>query len=100
MVDSHIHLYQIKGEGNFKTALIFKTKNIPGALYKALGGFATNGVDLTNIISRPIKNKRFGYLFFLEFKGGVKNKNVKNALEELDFFTDEIIHLGSFNKII
>ena len=52
-----------------KNAVIFKTKNIPGALYKALGGFATNNVNLTKIISRPIPGQKFAYMFFIEFDG-------------------------------
>ena len=82
-----------------KMALSFKTKNIPGALYKSLGGFATNGVDLTKIISRPIKDKKFGYLFYLEFYGKKNDTNIKQALKELNFFSEEVILFGNFKEI-
>jgi prephenate dehydratase len=52
-----------------KNAVIFKTKDIPGSLYKTLGGFATNNVNLTRIISRPVPGEKFAYMFFIEFDG-------------------------------
>ena len=90
---------RIKYNQKNKIALVFKTKNIPGALYKALGGFATNGVDLTKIISRPIKDKKFGYLFYLEFYERKNKKNIEQALKELNFFSEKVILLGNFKEI-
>jgi prephenate dehydratase len=81
-----------------KSTVIFETKNIPAALYKCLGGFATNNVNLTKIESRPIKNGEFKYIFYLDFDGNIEEKNVKLALEELKFFSKEIRFLGSYKK--
>lgn len=81
-----------------KSSLIFELKSIPSALYKCLGGFATNQVNLTKIESRPIKGRRFQYLFYIDFDGSPKEKNVRLALEELTFFSKKLIFLGSYNK--
>ncbi len=82
--------------GKHKTSLLFCTRNIPGALYKALGGFATNGVNLTKIESRPTRKKGFTYFFYIDFDGQPKDTLVKNALDELNFFSDKIKILGSY----
>ncbi len=88
-----------KINGLWKTTITFTAKDKPGSLYKCLGAFATNSVDLTKIESRPSRNKNFGYYFLLEFKGNIDDKNVKNALEELKFFTDEYKIIGSYKEI-
>jgi len=82
--------------GKRKTSLLFCSRNIPGALYKALGGFATNNVNLTKIESRPTGLKGFTYFFYIDFDGYVKEKPVQNALDELAFFSDKIKILGSY----
>ena len=89
----------LKGCGCFKTTIIFETKNIPGALYKCLGGFVSNGINLTKIESRPSSKKNFDYFFFLEFEGNLLDKNVKQALEELKFFSKNLKIYSSY-KII
>ncbi len=83
----------------YKTSIIFTVRDISGVLYKCLGGFATNGITLTKIESRPIKNRNFDYFFFLEFCGNLKDKKVISALEELEFYTKEIKIFGSYQKI-
>jgi len=84
------------GYKDFKTSLIFSTKDIPGALYKALGGFATNGVNLTKIESRPSQEKNFTYFFYIDFEGKPSDVAVKNSLEELAFFSKKIKILGTY----
>lgn len=81
-----------------KTSIIFETKSIPAALYKALGGFATNGVNLTKIESRPVPNKKFEYLFYIDFVGNLGEEKVKLALEELKFFSEKLVILGSYKR--
>ncbi len=92
---------KLKEEKNkkFKTTIIYETRDIPGALYKTLGGFVTNGVNLTKIESRPSGQRNFHYFFFLEFEGNMKDKAVKNALEELRFFSDKVQVYGSYKKV-
>ena len=63
VVVSRRHLKVTK---DVKTSLVFATKHIPAALYKCLGGFATNGVNLTKLESRPNRSERTGYLFYLD----------------------------------
>lgn len=88
-----------KIKGKFKTSVIFETRNIPGGLYKTLGGFVTNGVNLTKIESRPSGHKNFDYFFFLEFEGHLDDKNVQNAMEELRFFSREVKVYSSYKNI-
>ncbi len=72
---------------NCKTSIVFEARDIPAALYKCLGGFATNGVNLTKIESRPERNINWKYLFYLDFEGHIDEPPVKRALEELNHFT-------------
>jgi len=86
----------LKVTKDVKTSLVFATRHIPAALYKCLGGFATNGVNLTKIESRPQKTERSGYLFYLDLEGHPEDANVKEALEELQFFASFVKMLGSY----
>lgn len=79
-----------------KTSLVFEVRNIPAALYKCLGGFATNGVNLTRLESRPVPGTPWSYHFYLDFQGRPEEKASKLALEELTFFTSSLKILGSY----
>ena len=79
-----------------KVSVLFRLKDIPAALYKALGAFATRGINLTKIESVPAKQKAFEYIFWLDFQKNVPEKLVKEALEELEFFSKEIKVLGEY----
>lgn len=79
-----------------KNIILFETKNIPGALYKCLGAFSAHGINLTKIESRPSTNKNFNYFFIVDFIGNPKSKNVQEALEELEFFTQKIKFFGYY----
>ncbi|MBF0141379.1 MAG: prephenate dehydratase [Magnetococcales bacterium] len=79
-----------------KTSLFFEVRNIPAALYKCLGGFATNGVNLTRLESRPIPGKHWSYHFHLDFQGHPEEPHCKLALEELGFFTSNLTILGCY----
>lgn len=82
-----------------KSTLIFETRDIPSALYKALGGFATNGVNLKKIESRPKRSTQgFKPIFYIDFEGNLEDSEVKRALEELEFFSELIILLGSYSN--
>ncbi|MBF0447133.1 MAG: prephenate dehydratase [Magnetococcales bacterium] len=95
-----------KQEGKFdqaiphKTSLIFEVRNIPASLYKCLGGFATNGVNLTRLESRPAPGKSWKYHFYLDFQGCPDQPPCKLALEELAFFTDSLKLLGCYPESI
>lgn len=79
-----------------KTSLIFSTKDIPAALYKCLGGFATNGVNLTKLESRPEPGTEFGYVFTLDCACDQADVHFQRSLDELSFFTKHIKILGSY----
>jgi prephenate dehydratase len=79
------------------TSLLFSVRNIPAALYKALGGFATNAVNLIKLESYiPVGVSPRTAKFFITFEGHTRDANVQLALEELDFYCDEIAILGEY----
>ncbi len=78
------------------TSVIFRIKNIPAALYKALGGFATNGVNITKLESYLIDGDFIAAQFYIDFEGSLLNEGVKLAMEELGFFSQEINILGTY----
>ncbi len=78
------------------TAFLFRVKSRPAALYKALGGFATNGVNIVKLESY-LSGARFEQAqFYAEVEGHPEQRSVQLALEELGFFSDEFKALGSF----
>jgi len=82
---------------SFITSIIFKVKDIPAALYKALGGFATNGINLVKIESY-MHSKDTMSMFHIDIEGHIDDPLVRLALNELNFFADEIKVLGCFEK--
>lgn len=82
--------------GEFITSLIFKAKNIPAALYKALGGFATNNLNITKLESYLLNGKFVSAQFYLEVEAHPESTAYQNALAELAFFSDSHIHLGTY----
>ncbi|GIU71917.1 MAG: prephenate dehydratase [Candidatus Nitrosocaldaceae archaeon] len=87
-----------KPTGNDKTMIIFATKHAPGALYDALGEFALRNINLTMIISRPIKGKPWEYNFYLDFEGHVDEPNIKECLDGLKHKTSFLKILGSYPR--
>jgi prephenate dehydratase len=85
------------GNGPTVTSFIFNVRNLPAALYKALGGFATNGVNMTKLESYMVDGTFTGATQFLaEVDGHPDDPGVRNALEELAFFTTEVKVLGVY----
>jgi len=78
------------------TSLFFETRNIPAALYKALGGFATNNINLLKLESYIPGKTSQRALFFATFEGNTRDKLVRLALEELHFFCENVRILGSY----
>lgn len=83
-------------KGPCKTSLVFEARHIPAALYKCLGGFATNGVNLTKLESRPAQTGMGRYRFYLDCEGHHQEPAVDRALRELRFFTTQLRILGSY----
>ena len=83
---------------SYLTSCIFEVKSVPSALYKALGGFATNGVNLTKLESFIIEGDFNKAQFYIDLDGHTDDLPVKMALEELGFYTEKLIVLGVYPK--
>lgn len=78
------------------TSMIFTVKNIPAALFKALGGFATNGVNMTKLVSAPTGNQFTPSEFYTDVEGNIKDPALTRALDELKFFSEDVKMLGCY----
>ncbi len=78
------------------TAFVFRVRNVPSALYKAMGGFATNGVNMTKLESYQIGGSFAATQFYAEVEGHPDDPPLQRALEELGFFSTQVRHLGVF----
>jgi prephenate dehydratase len=84
------------GNGPVMTSFVFRVRNVPAALYKAMGGFATNSVNMTKLESYQIEGQFNATQFYADIEGHIKDHNVKLALEELAFFTSSMKVLGTY----
>ena len=82
--------------GPLMTTFVFHVRNVPAALYKAMGGFATNGVNMTKLESYLIDGHFSAAQFYADVEGHPEHRNVRLALEELRFFTKEVNILGVY----
>ena len=78
------------------TTFIFRVRNVPAALYKALGGFATNGVNMTKLESYQLDGRFVATMFYADVEGHPDDPPVARALEELGFFSTELHILGAY----
>ncbi|HWD27028.1 MAG TPA: prephenate dehydratase [Rhizomicrobium sp.] len=83
-------------EGRVVTSFVFRVRNVPAALYKAMGGFATNGVNMTKLESYQLGGSFNATQFYADIEGHPDDRNVKLALEELAFFTSKLTVLGIY----
>jgi prephenate dehydratase len=84
------------GEGPVITTFVFRVRNVPAALYKAMGGFATNGVNMTKLESYQLGGTFFATQFYADVEGHPKEASVALALEELAFFSASLRILGTY----
>lgn len=84
------------GNGPVVTTFLFRVRNVPAALYKALGGFATNSVNMTKLESYQVDGTFNATMFFADIDGHPTERSVKLALEELSFFSSEMRVLGTY----
>jgi len=82
-------------EANLMTTFVFSVRSLPAALYKAMGGFATNGVNMTKLESY-LSGDFVVAQFYADVEGHPQHVGLKNALEELDFFTHNVDLLGTY----
>jgi prephenate dehydratase len=78
------------------TTFVFRVRNVPAALYKALGGFATNGVNMTKLESYMVEGNFFATQFYADVEGHPEERKLVLALEELAFFSKEMKILGVY----
>ena len=81
-----------------KTSLVFATGNAPGALYECLGAFATRGINLTKLESRPSKDKPWEYVFYVDLEGHMEDGICSQALRDLREKTTFLKILGSYPR--
>ena len=84
------------GAGPCMTSFVFRVRNVPAALYKALGGFATNGVNMTKLESYIEGGAFSAAMLFAEIEGHPEERHVKLAMEELAFFSASLKVLGIY----
>ncbi|MGV3489999.1 MAG: prephenate dehydratase [Devosia sp.] len=82
--------------GPVKTTFVFRVRNVPAALYKAMGGFATNGVNMIKLESYMLDGSFTATQFYADIEGHPADANVQLAFEELRFFTDHFRVLGVY----
>ena len=85
-----------KGDGPVVTSFVFRVRNVPAALYKALGGFATNGVNMTKLESYQLEGSFNATMFYADIEGHPEERPVALAMEELNFFSTEVTVLGTY----
>ncbi len=85
-----------KQSGPIITTFVFRVRNVPAALYKALGGFATNGINMTKLESYMVEGNFFATQFYADVEGHPEERNLALALEELAFFSKELKILGVY----
>ena len=84
------------GNGPVLTTFVFRVRNIPAALYKALGGFATNGINMTKLESYQLGGRFTATQFYADVEGHPEDGNLALALQELAFFSEELRILGVY----
>ena len=84
------------GNGPVITTFLFRVRNVPAALYKAMGGFATNGVNMTKLESYQLDGRFVATMFYADIEGHPDDAPVARALEELSFFSTELKILGAY----
>ena len=85
-----------RGSGRILTTFVFQVRNVPAALYKAMGGFATNGINMTKLESYMLEGRFTATQFYADVEGHPDDRSLRLALEELAFFTKNLKILGVY----
>ena len=85
-----------RGSSGMMTTFVFQVRNIPAALYKAMGGFATNGVNMTKLESYMVDGSFSATQFYADIEGHPDDENVRLAMEELAYFSTDVTFLGVY----
>jgi prephenate dehydratase len=78
------------------TSFVFKVRNVPSALYKALGGFATNSINMTKLESYMVEGSFTATQFYADVEGHPDDPSMQHAMEELNFFSEQVYMLGTY----
>lgn len=84
------------GSGKFITSLVFRVRSVPASLYKALGGFATNSINITKLESYLVDGTFTAAQFYLDVEGHPDDVGFRHAIEELNFFAHQVKILGTY----
>lgn len=84
------------GDDKVVTSFVFKVRNVPSALYKAMGGFATNGINMTKLESYMVEGSFTATQFYADVEGHPEDPSMRHALQELNFFTEQVHMLGTY----
>ncbi len=87
-----------RGDHGMITSFMFQVRNIPAALYKAMGGFATNGINMTKLESYMAGGSFTATQFYADIEGHPDDPAVQRALDELGYFTDMLEILGTYPR--
>ena len=85
-----------RGAHGMITSFVFQVRNIPAALYKGMGGFATNGINMTKLESYMVDGSFTATQFYADIEGHPDDANVQLAMDELDYFTTNVEILGVY----
>jgi prephenate dehydratase len=96
--DARRNPVQAPAKTQWKTSLVFSTRNVPGSLFRALSAFALRDLSLTKIESRPLRGKPWEYLFYVDFLGRADAPAAVNALNHLREIADFLRVFGSYPK--
>lgn len=88
--------YARQGAGRTVTTLMFRVRNIPAALYKAMGGFATNGINMTKLESYMVDGHFSATMFYADVEGHPDDPALRRALDELSYFSKEMKIMGVY----
>jgi prephenate dehydratase len=92
-------LREVAPPGPLKTTVVFRTDDVPGALFHALGAFALRNVNLQKLESRPIPGRPWEHMFYADLSGGAEDETVANALRHLREICAEVVVLGSYVSV-
>lgn len=98
ILSKDISIPKYEKEESYITSLVFEVRDIPSSLYKALGGFATNGVNLIKLESYSLPGSMNASQFHIDIDGHINEKKLQLALEELKFFAKDMKQLGVYKR--
>jgi prephenate dehydratase len=88
----------VGGVVNYKTSIVFATRNQPGSLFRSLAAFALRDIDLTKVESRPLQGSPWEYFFYLDFSGHADDETCRRALDHLRESASIVRVLGSYPR--